>query len=218
MKILITPLEGSTISVELPDERRTLQHFLAILDAPAIAELEIHDFKEDKLPRNLSKFSTLKTLRFVRCHALTQMAPEIAKCTALRELAWIKCADFHDLRGIHACPNLEILHVSGCDAIDTLPADLHNLTSLKALDLSYSSGLEWLELAHLPESLRILDIHGCWRADFDDSYAQNMSLVSLQIQDASRLNALELDPHLPNIATRLRRTLSMRDSCALDGD
>ena len=219
MKIQIKNLDQSTVVVlELPDERRALQNFLSLLDAESISEIEISDYKESKYPRALSRFSALKTLRFVRCHALTGVGSELVKCQSLQTLAWVRCADFYDLRGIEQCKKLSVLHVSGCECFESLPESLQQMTHLQALDLSYSTGIGWLDFENLPSSLRLLDIHGCWRADFDDSIAARMPLVSVQVQDVSRIADFNAEPVLDNTVMHLRHTLSMRDGCGLDGD
>lgn len=219
MKIQLKNTEQSAaVILELPDERRVLQNFLSLLDASIISEIEISDYKESKYPRNLGRFSALKSLRFVRCHALTGISSEFSKCSHLSELAFIRCADFYDLRGIQNCQSLEVLHVSSCECLDTLPDEMQAMVSLKALDLSYSTGLEWLDLSLLPPNLRLLDIHGCWRVQFDEEQAENLSLVSVQIQDMSRIDDIMAEPRLDNIIMHLRHTLSLRDGCGLDGD
>jgi hypothetical protein len=219
MKIQLKSFEQSAaVVLELPDERQTLQNFLSLLDASNIAEIEISDYKENKYPRALGRFSALKTLRFVRCHALTDIGSEIAKCPNLLELAFIRCADLYHLRGIQNCKNLKVLHLSACESLDTLPDELQGMTTLKALDLSYSTNIQWLDLDILPPNLRLLDIHGCWRIDFDDAKAAQLPLVSVQIQDASRFDDLDTEPRLDHLVMHLRHTLTMRDGCGLDAD
>ena len=204
------------VKTQLEDDRRALANFLSILDKDMIDEMEIVDCKDPKMPRNLQRFEHLHALKFLRCHALTGIPAELGGLQELRSLAFIRCADFHDLSGIRKCRNLEALHISGCECFDDIPAEIHELGHLRALDLSYSESITWIDLALLPESLRLLDMHGCWQGDFSPEDAQKLRLVSLQIQDMSRELDWDNEPVIPDICTQLRHTLALRNGCALD--
>ncbi|MBR4986025.1 MAG: hypothetical protein IKY83_09840 [Proteobacteria bacterium] len=216
MQITLRNAETNTrTSLVLPDERRALFNFLSFVDGAAIDAIEIADMPDDKLPRNIQRLSRLKALTLVRCHALTGLPAELAKCP-LKELAFIKCADFHDLTGIRKCPGLEVLHISGCDAFSSLPEELADLTMLRALDLSYSESIQWIDLSILPKSLKILDMHGCWQADFDADALAGLHIASLQIQDTVHLPELLDAPAMPELEIQLRHILTTRDGCGLD--
>ncbi|MBO4351364.1 MAG: hypothetical protein J6A01_10510, partial [Proteobacteria bacterium] len=177
---------------------------------------EIIDCKDPKIPRNIQRFEQLHSVRFVRCHALTGLGAELGQLPALRELGFIRCADFHDLTGIGKCKNLVVLHVSGCDCFDDVPEELAKLEHLRALDLSYSESVGWINLAMLPKSLRLLDMHGCWQGDFSPEDIRGLRLVSLQIQDMSKGIDWDKEPVISDLATQLRHTLALRNGCALD--
>ena len=204
------------VKVTLDDERRSLANFLAFLDTNQIDEMEVIDCKDAKMPRNLQYFASLHTLRFVRCHSMTGVAPELGRLPMLKKLGWVKCADFYDLRGIETCSSLEVLQVSGCDAFDTLPDGIANLSHLRALDLSYCESLGWVDLRLLPQSLRLLDMHGCWQGDFDPDVAMQMRLISLQIQDVSKEIDWDGESSIDDICTQLRHSMALRNGYALD--
>ena len=215
MRLIIQDSQQNiTVTVDLSDDRRSLANFLSILDPRCVETCEIRDLKESRLPRNIQRLSHLRQLTLVRCHALESLPPELCKCSELRELGFMRCADFHDLRGIGKLGSLEVLHVSGCDSFDTLPEELSEMHALKALDLSYSEGISWIDLAQLPKSLKLLDMHGCWRASFDPEQVGSLGLVSLQIQELSKLS--DSDAVISDLETQLRQMMTMRDGCGLD--
>ena len=215
MKIVIGSCENDKlVDVHLSDERQSLACFLSILAPESIESFEISDLTDSKLPRILQRFTHLKSLSLIRCHALTDISS--IRCCNIQELSIIKCADFHDLLGISAFKSLKILHVSGCDAFDSLPEELENMPALNALDLSYCDSIGWINLATLPKNLKILDMHGCWRADFNDADANKLGIVSLQIQDVVHLEDFSSWPVIPNMITQLRHSMTMRDGCGLD--
>lgn len=205
----------SRVTFQLPDERRALANLLSFLDASAVDSLEIRDMPDAKLPKNIQRLSRLSALSFVRCHALPSLPAEIARCP-LKELAFIKCADLHDMSGISRCAGLEVLHISGCASFDALPEEISALSALRALDLSYSDSIRWIDLSSLPKSLRILDMHGCWQADFDSAALDDMRIASLQIQDTVHLPDLIEANALPDLETQFRHILTTRDCCGLD--
>ena len=215
MKIVIGTSENEKlVEARLSDERQTLACFLSILDPETIETIEICDLTDAKLPRNLQRLTHLKSLRLLRCHALADISSIRSK--NIRELSIIKCADFHDLNGINEFKSLEILHVSGCESFDSIPDELSNMATIKALDFSYSDAIGWINLTALPQNLKILDMHGCWRADFNDADADSLKLASLQIQDLVHLADLSSWPVIPNMVTQLRHSMTMRDGCGLD--
>ena len=217
MQIILKDSENNLIvKTQLEDDRRALVNFLSILDKDRIDEMEIIDCKDQKIPRNIQRFERLNRLRFVRCHALTRLGPELGKLPALRELGFIRCADFHNLNGIRQCQNLVALHVSGCDCFSDVPEELAELEHLRALDLSYSECVGWINLAMLPKSLRLLDMHGCWQGDFSPEDIRGLHLISLQIQDMSKGLDWDHEPVIPDLGTQLRHTLALRNGCALD--
>ena len=206
MRLIIQDSQQNiTVTTDLSDERRSLANFLSILDPRCVESCEIRDLKESRLPKNIQRLSHLRQLTLVRCHALESLPPE---------LGFMRCADFHDLHGIGKLGSLEVLHVSGCDSFDTLPEELSEMHALKALDLSYSEGISWIDLAQLPKSLKLLDMHGCWRASFDPEQVGSLGLVSLQIQELSKLS--ESDAVISDLETQLRHMMTMRDGCGLD--
>lgn len=204
------------VSLRLSDERRALANFLSILDDSKIDELEICDLTENKLPKNIQRLTNLKVLRLIRCHSLTTFPSEIASCECLRELGFIKCADFHDLEGISELSDLRVLHISGCESFEELPEELREMCNLQALDLSYSEGICWLPIEVLPKSLRLLDMHGCWRCQFSEHEARNLKLVSLQIQDLARIPNLNTAESIPELISQLHHSMTLRDGCGLD--
>ncbi len=204
------------VTLRLSDERRTLANFLSILDASQIDELEICDLTENKLPKNIQRLTNLKVLRFIRCHSLTVFPSEIAACEHLREVGFIKCADFHALEGISELSNLRVLHISGCESFEDIPKELQQMSCLQALDLSYSEGICWLPIEVLPKSLRLLDMHGCWRCQFAEHDASNLKLVSLQIQDLARIPDLDTAESIPELISQLHHSMMLRDGCGLD--
>lgn len=217
MQVTLRNSESETqVTLRLSDERRALANFLSIVNTSVIDELEISDLTESKLPKNIQKLTKLKVLRLVRCHALASLPENLDGCPMLKELAIIKCADFHDLRGISELKNLRVLHVSGCECFEDIPDELAQMENLKAIDFSYSDGIRWISVRDLPQNLRLLDMHGCWQSDFSDSEASDLKLVSLQIQDLSRFSDLDAEPLISNICVQLRHTMTLRDGCGLD--
>ena len=216
MQITIRNTESDTrVTFQLPDERRALANLLSFLDITAVTSLEICDMQDAKFPKSIQRLSNLRELRLIRCHALTSVPSEITRCP-LRELAFIKCADFHDLGGISKCSGLEVLHVSGCDSFDTLPEDIGALKHLRALDLSYSESIQWIDLSVIPDTLKILDMHGCWQAEYDSAALAGLQIASLQIQDTVHLPELIEAGAMPELDTQLRHILTVRDCCVLD--
>lgn len=217
MQITLRNRETETrVTLRLSDERRALANLLSIINTDVIDELEIHDLTESKLPRQLQKLTHLRALRLVRCHAVTELPDFLSGCAELEEVFIQKCADFHDLRGISELRRLKVLHVSGCDCFEDIPEEMAQMGTLKAIDFSYCEALGWIPVRHFPESLRLLDVHGCWRADFSDSDAAGLKLVSLQIQDLSRMPDLDAEQVIPNLCMQLRHTMTLRDGCGLD--
>lgn len=215
MKITVTSSKiDSVVEVHLSDERLSLANFLSILTSESIDKLEISDFKDAKFPKSLKRFDNLKSLLLRRCHALSDLSS--IRCLNIQELAILKCADFHDLSGISEFENLKTLHVSGCDAFDFIPDEISKMKTLQAIDFSYNTALAWINLSNLPPNIKILDMHGCWRADFDDADAANLQIVSLQIQDLAHASELSSWTVIPNLITQLRHSMTMRDGCSLD--
>ena len=189
-----------------------------MLDGEKVSELELSDIKGERLPRALTSVSGLQSLTFRRCHCIQALPQDLRKCAALKSLSFIQCADFYDLRGISAFKNLEDLHISGCDCFDTIPDEISQMTHLQALDLSYCTSLGWMDLANLPKSLKLLDLHGDVHAEFDDDAADQLNLVSVQIQDATRMADLNDAPVLKNIPSLLHKSIEPPTLGSLDGD
>ena len=207
----------SEVTVTIEDERRELNALLSMLDGEKVSELELSDIKGERLPRALTSVSGLQSLTFRRCHCIQALPQDLRKCAALKSLSFIQCADFYDLRGISAFKNLEDLHISGCDCFDTIPDEISQMTHLQALDLSYCTSLGWMELDNLPRSLRLLDLHGDINAEFDDDAAEQLHLVSVQIQDAVRIPNLNEAPVLKNISSLLHKSIEPPSTGSLDG-
>ena len=93
---------------------------------------------------------------------------------------------------------------------------ISSLGSLRALDLSHCESLSWIDLSKLPESLRILDLHGDEAVEFDDSAADALHLVSLIIQDYSDNMNWDDMPVLERISRKLHRSTMPRHSSGLD--
>ena len=207
----------SEVTVTIEDERRELNALLSMLDREKVSELELSDIKGERLPRALTSVSGLQALTFRRCHCIQALPQELRRCASLKSLAFIQCADFYDLRGISAFKKLEILHVSGCDCFDTIPDEISQMANLQALDLSYCTSLGWLDLDNLPKSLKLLDLHGDVNAEFDDMSAEQLHLVSVQIQDATRMADLNDAPVLKNIPSLLHKSIEPPSTGSLDG-
>ena len=205
------------VTLNINDERRELNNLLSMLDSNAVSELELSDLKGDRIPRAITGIAGLHTLTFRRCHALRGIPSELKRCAGLKKLSFIQCADFYDLRGIASLGALESLHVSGCDCFDTLPDEIRNMSNLKAFELSCCTSVAWLDLDILPESLRLLDIHGDVNAEFDDSAADHLHLASVQIQDETRIASLGDAPLIHNIASLLRKSIQPSTVGSMDG-
>ena len=91
------------------------------------------------------------------------------------------------------------------------------MANLQALDLSYCTSLGWLDLDNLPKSLKLLDLHGDVNAEFDDISAEQLHLVSVQIQDATRMADLNDAPVLKNIPSLLHKSIEPPSTGSLDG-
>ncbi len=202
------------VTVTLSDERRALANALSILDRETVTGLDIDDCPDERLPKNLSAFPNLASLKLTRCHAISGVSQELTSCPALRDLALIQCADFCDVSGIARCPALRAFHACGCDGLQAFSPDAPLPNALLALDLSHTPSLEWIALEKLPPSLRILDVHGCPNLNFEDSAVLRLHLVSTQIQDLSRPEVLE--QAAPVGPDHLRRAMMRGDSAGLD--
>lgn len=204
MKLTLYTLDRSS-SVLIQNERQDLVNLLSMLAPHAVRKLHFSDMTGDKIPRCLPALA-LEAITFERCHAIQSLPSEVQKCSSLKRISFLRCADLCTLNGIASLPALQFLGVSGCESFDTLPDEWASLPSLRVLDLSYCPSLTWINCQSLPPSLKILDIHGSPNVDFDDACANALALASVNVQDATRIDDLDAAPILPDIASRLRHT------------
>lgn len=199
------------------ENRRNLGNLLDVLDPEVLDSLVITGYQASRLPRTFARLKSLRTLSFVRCHHLTNLSNVLEACTALEELSFDHCADFHDLTGIGGYPNLRCLHICSCDIFEDIPAELKQAKSLIALDISYCRATHFLKLEHLPQSLKILDPRGSFPLLFDPELAKVLRVVSLNIQDYSHgIETLMTWPLLEDLPERLRRVIEIRDYAGYD--
>lgn len=85
---------------------------------------------------NLSALTSLRTLRILGCHSITDLTP-LSHLVKLRDLTLDSCSDLFDLRPLARLTTLQTLSFDGCDSLtdDSLQA-LSNLFALQSLDLS----------------------------------------------------------------------------------
>ena len=203
--------------IGVPNENPKLANLLSILNSEKITGLGLGDDESmTQLPDALGLLDHLTSLEITRCHALVSFPESLARCACLKRLSIHDCADFSDLAAVSHLSSLEFLSVSGCDGIRSVSESVLSLKKLRALDLSYCESLGWIDLDKLPEGLRILDLHGSESADFEDSCADAMRLVSLKIQSYSDGADWDHMPALENISRKLRRSVMPRRSSGLD--
>ncbi|KAF3773767.1 Leucine-rich repeat soc-2-like protein [Nymphaea thermarum] len=115
-----------------------------------------------KITFDFTNTTSLVTLRFLNCSALTTIDESIGKLKNLKHLSTSRCRLLQILPdSIWRLSSLEVLNISWCWEISSLPERLGELGSLKKLDLSFTS------IERLPDSicrlssLEMLCLKGC---------------------------------------------------------
>jgi len=117
-----------TAGTTAEDGGRTLTELVGALDPASIEELELlHTFMPSPPPR-LFELASLTTLRLTHAPRLTALTPPV--------LATISLAT--------VLPALTTLDLSGCEALEALPADVLALCALTTLTLAHCIRLERL--------------------------------------------------------------------------
>ncbi|CAL4994728.1 unnamed protein product [Urochloa decumbens] len=143
------------------------RHFLGDL-----IDLEIHDCSSsilallEILSRQADSFSIFPRLERLSVDYLSVLATSLCKpltslrCLELSFLEWGACFTDEQEKAIQLLTSLQELKFYSCQELTDLPAILHNLDSLKRLEISFCPRISRLPEKGLPPSLEELAIRG----------------------------------------------------------
>ena len=142
-----------------------------------------------RLPEELSKATTLRTLDLSGCMQLQDLQP-LAKLTALRSLNLSGCEKLQDLQPLVKLSALRSLILRGCEKLQDLQP-LVKLTALRSLDLSGCKKLQDLQPLAKLTALRSLDLSGCKKLRDLQPLAKLTALRSLDLGGCRQLQDLQ---------------------------
>lgn len=136
----------------------------------------------------LRNLTSLEELDIKECDEL-EAIPDLRKLTRLKTMTVVRCARLKDFRGILDLRNLEVLWASGHGWLhENIGPDLHRLTGLRVLDVSYG-GFSNLDGLVALSRLESLTCSGCPIPELPD-LSKFPNFISLTVRDCVNLTKL----------------------------
>ncbi|KAG0621673.1 hypothetical protein M758_3G039500 [Ceratodon purpureus] len=136
----------------------------------------------------LSQLISLEELDIKECDRL-EAIPDLRKLIRLKTMTVLLCARLRDFRGVLELRNLEVLWAGGHGWLhENIGPDLHRLTGLRVLDVSYG-GFSNLDGLVALSRLESLTCRGCPIQELPD-LSKFPNLMSLNVRDCVNLTKL----------------------------
>ncbi|XP_043697044.1 disease resistance protein RUN1-like [Telopea speciosissima] len=132
----------------------------SIGDLKCLVKLDLRETQIEELPHTIVELSSLEDLILIKCKSLKKLLPE--SIGDLKSLVKLQLSLSTKLEGLPKLPSsLVELHCQKCNSLVGLP-DFSRLKNLSILNLAGCKKLEEIGGLERTESLRYLDVRGCY--------------------------------------------------------